>query len=547
MEFKSRRSPVYSTNGMVASSQPLASAAGLDILRRGGNAMDACVAMAACLAVTEPCSTGIGGDAFFLFYSAADKKVYSCNGSGYSPEGLTLDLCLNTKKFTKAIPYQDGCSVSVPGAVDCWLRGLERFGSQNISRIDILKYAVDLARFGFPVAPVTSHHWRAEASKLKQVSPSTCYSLLINGEGPKEGELFKNEYLADVLEQIGLRGRTAFYEGEVAERIVDAVQKAGGCLSMNDLKQYEARFEDPIYTEFMGSYVYECSPNGQGLIALLALGIIMKYSERNNIDLKAINDEKRISIIVESLKIAFRVGMESIYDNPSAEYWQNNFLSNDYLEKLSCFMFTEYSASKIKETVNFGTDTVYECAADKYGNCCSFINSNYLGFGSCIIPEKCGFSLQNRASNFSLKKGHANVVAPRKRPYHTIIPGMLVNKDFVMPFGVMGGFMQPQGHVQVLWNMLINGMNSQQALDLPRVYLHPIMNVEEQKWKLSLEEGIAEERSDELKQVCNLDKVDLVSGHERALFGRGQIIIAKNNGVFCAGSDPRSDGLAIGF
>jgi gamma-glutamyltranspeptidase/glutathione hydrolase len=533
--FASRRSPVYGRNGIIATSQPLATAAGLEILARGGNAADAAVAAGAALNVTEPSSTGIGGDMFALYYSADTKQVTALNGSGRAPAALTLDR-LKKEGFSTELPPFHAHTVTVPGACAGWFDLIEKHGSLSMS--EILAPAVRLASEGFPVGPITSHSWqRGAQNQLKSATNGN--ELTIDGRGPKPGEIFRNPNLARTFELVARGGVSAFYQGEIAEAIVGVIKEAGGCLSLEDLASHTSTWEGPISVTYRGLRVYECPPNGQGITALIALNILEGF------DLSALTplSTERLHLMIEALRLAFADARWYVADPKFSNVPIQELLSKEYAsQRRKLIDQTRATIDPHLGTPVSSSGTVYLSVADKFGNACSFINSNYWGFGTGIVPKGYGFTLQNRGHNFSLDPHHPNALEPRKRPYHTIIPAMVTRDDgsLYASYGVMGGFMQPQGHVQVLSALLDHGLDPQSALDLPRFCI----DVEESGGRVALEEGIPADVVSDLEKFGH--PVYSVGGFDRSLFGRGQVILRDvETGVLCAGSDPRADGCAM--
>ena len=535
LSFNSHRSAVYSHMGIVATSQPLATAAGLEILAKGGNAADAAIAAGAALNVTEPSSTGIGGDMFALYYSAETKNITALNGSGRAPAALSLDR-LKKDGFSSELPPFHAHTVTVPGACAGWFDLLERHGSLSIS--EILAPAIRLAREGFPVAPLTSYYWRRGAQNQLASSPNGS-ELTINGRGPNAGELFRNPNLARTFELVAGGGRAAFYEGKIAEAIVRVIDEAGGCMSLEDLASHTSTWEKPISVTYRGYRVYECPPNGQGITALLALNILEGF-DLGSLDLLS---TERLHLIIESLRLAFADSRWYVADPQFLNIPIKELLSKEYADERRRLVDPKRATIDPKRgTPVSSSGTVYLSVVDKFGNACSFINSNYWGFGTGIVPKGFGFTLQNRGHNFSLDPNHPNALEPRKRPYHTIIPAMVTREDgsLYASYGVMGGFMQPQGHVQVLSALVDHGLDPQAALDLPRICI----DVEESGGRVAIEEGISAGVFAELEKMGH--PVYSVSGHDRSLFGRGQVILRDpQTGVLCAGSDPRADGCAM--
>jgi gamma-glutamyltranspeptidase/glutathione hydrolase len=553
-DFVSRRSSVYGKGGMVASSQPLATAAGLEILAKGGNAADAAVATAAVLNVTEPTSTGLGGDMFALFYDASTGKVSALNGSGRAPAALTLERVQKDGLGAGLPPYHP-YTVTVPGACAGWCDLNEKHGMLPMS--EILAPAIRLAEDGFPVAPLTSHFWRVGANRQLKTALNGV-EMTIDGRGPNPGEIFHNLGLARTFKKIAEGGKKAYYEGEIAEAIADVLQQAGGCLTAADLAAHHSTWEQPSSVTYGDFRVYECPPNGQGITALMALNLLEGF------DLAALDplSAERLHLEIEALRLAFADTRWYVADPAVVKVPFEEMLSKEYAaERRKLINPKAATLDQTRGRPFSSSDTVYFCAVDKWGNACSFINSNYMGFGTGIVPKGWGFTLQNRGHNFSLDPNHPNVLAPRKRPYHTIIPGLitrvnrevgkLVNSEspdqftksqstesLFGPFGVMGGFMQPQGHVQVFL-ALAQGFDPQSALDLPRFCIEDGNPSD----AVALEEGIP------LKVMAGLAEmghpVKPVSGWGRALFGRGQVILRDNGGTLAGGSDPRADGCAM--
>ena len=535
LPFISRRSSVYGRNGIVATSQPLATAAGLEILAKGGNAADAAVAAGAALNVTEPTSTGIGGDMFALYYAADTRRVSALNGSGRAPAALTLER-LRKDGFAGELPPFHAHTVTVPGACVGWFDLIEKYGS--LSMAEILAPAIRIASEGFPVAPLTSYSWQRGAQNQLRSAPNGG-ELTIDGRGPGPGEIFRNPNLARTFEIVASGGKAAFYEGEIAEAIVSVIREAGGCMSVEDLNSHESTWEEPISVTYRGLRVYECPPNGQGITALIALNLLEGF------DLSALPSLsiERLHLMIESMRLAFADSRWYVADPTFSNVPVEALLSKEYASERRKLIDAKHATIDPQHGTPVRTsNTVYLSVVDKFGNACSFINSNYWGFGTGIVPKGFGFTLQNRGHNFSLDPNHPNRLEPRKRPYHTIIPAMVTREDgsLYASYGVMGGFMQPQGHVQVLSALVDDGLDPQCALDLPRFCIE----AEESGGRVAIEEGIS------AQVVSDLEKrghpVYTVSGYDRSLFGRGQVILRDpETGVLGAGSDPRADGCAM--
>jgi gamma-glutamyltranspeptidase / glutathione hydrolase len=538
ISFQSQRSPVFATRGMVAASQPLAVVAGLEILQKGGNAADAAVAVAAALNVTEPTSTGLGGDAFALYYNVASKNVSAINGSGRAPRSLTL-VRLAKEGYKDKLPPYHPYNVTVPGACAMWCDLSARLGRLPLTQI--LAPAIRLAEEGFPVSPITAWHWQRSAQG-QLASAVNASELTIDGRGPNPGEIFRNPGLARTLKTIAEGGKKAFYEGVISEAIVSILKEAGGCMEMEDLASHQSTWDVPISVVYRGLRVWECPPNGQGLAALLALNLLEKY----DLSILPPLSPMRLHLEIEALRIAFADARWFVSDPAFSSIPLEDLLSPAYADERRRGISPQYALPEhLHGFPQAGRDTVYFCVVDGEGNACSFINSNYMGFGTGIVPRGWGFSLQNRGANFSLDPAHPNHLEPGKRPYHTIIPALVTrssDNSLFGPFGVMGGFMQPQGHVQVLTRLVDNGLDPQAALDLPRFCI----DVEKDNNSISLEEGIPSETVSALAGMRH--PVETVSGMQRALFGRGQVILRDpETGVLCGGSDPRADGCAMGL
>jgi gamma-glutamyltranspeptidase/glutathione hydrolase len=534
-DFRSRRSMVTARRGMVGTSSPLAAQAGLAILRAGGNSADAAVATAAVLNVTEPASTGIGGDCFALYFDAKTKQITALNGSGRAPAALTIDL-LASQGVTDEINVRSAHAITVPGTVAGWSDLLSRHGSMSLA--DVLQDAIHYARDGYPVGPVFAAGWKRLEPLLK-VSPNT-EDYLPNGAAPTFGQLVKLPGLAKTLQMIADGGAEAFYTGPVADAIVATIQAAGGVMTQDDLRDHRSTWDDPIKADYRGVTVYECPPNGQGLAALLALNIA------NGWDLSSLawDSPERLHLMVEAMRLAFADTRKYVADQALVPAPLTFLLSRDYTEQRRASV----SPTQAMQPPSFGlplpsSDTVYLSVVDGMGNACSFINSLYMGFGTGIVAKGTGVFLQNRGALFSLDADHANALAPRKRPYHTIIPGMAVRDgELWASFGVMGGFMQPQGHFQVLSAMLDDNLNPQESLDRPRWCLVDGNGDS----VLAIEEGIPVATMSRLAELGH--RIQPVSGASRNVFGDGHIIRRDpESGVLYGGSDPRKDGLTAAF
>ena len=587
-EFASRRSPVGGRRGMVATSQPLAVAAGLEILSQGGNAADAAIATAAALNVTEPTSTGIGGDCFALYYDASTCQVTALNGSGRAPAALTLERIKRAGFYDELPPYHP-YTITIPGACAGWCDLLEKHGRFMLGQV--LAPAIRLAETGFPVAPITGYFWQRAVERQLRRAPGGL-ELTIDGRAPAAGEVFRNPGLARTLQKVAEGGKAAFYHGEIAEAIADIVQQAGGCISVNDLAAHHSTWDQPISTTYRGVRVWECPPNGQGLAALLALNILEGF---NLAELPPLAVE-RLHLEIEALRLAFVDTRWYAADPTFNPAPLEGLLSKEYAAERRKLV----QPDRATLNYNFGSptcssDTVYLSVVDGEGNACSFINSNYMGFGTGIVPHGWGFSLQNRGHSFSLDPQHPNALAPGKRPYHTIIPGMLTRdmedqgwktqpkgrgdptpstqpgdrssdvknpgdnpqahitcpqsagkpNPYVCSFGVMGGFMQPQGHVQVIIGLIDDQLDPQAVLDRPRFCIQ----ADQLEAGVLVEEGISPAVVTELARMGHpVSQIGGCSMLQRAIFGRGQIILRDpESGFLCGGSDGRADGCAMTY
>jgi gamma-glutamyltranspeptidase / glutathione hydrolase len=516
--------------GAVATSQRLASQAGVSILREGGNAADAAVAAAAALNLTEPMSTGLGGDMFALFYDARTRAVTAINGSGRAAASLSIERL--RKEGLDPLPPHHAHTVTVPGACAGWCDLIARHGTMTMSRI--LAPAIAMAEEGFPVAAWSANGWSGGRSQLKGPGMR---DLLIDGRPPRQGQTFRNPSLARTLKAIAAGGKEAYYRGEIARAILSAVRSEGGALAAEDLAAHESTWVEPISTTYRGLRVWECPPNGQGITALIALNILEGF------DLKAQDPSgpDRWHLLIEAMRIAFADTRWYVADPQVARVPIQELLSKDYAARRRGLVDPRKASVDVRRgSPVAGSDTVYFCAVDGLGNACSFINSNYMGFGTGIVPEGCGFTLQNRGACFVTDPAHPNALAPRKRPYHTIIPGMMTRSDgsLYAPFGVMGGFMQPQGHVQVVVGIVDDGLEPQPVLDRARFCIQPVDGAGS---RVHLEAGVPPSTIEALRERGHA-LVPGVSGYSRGLFGRGQVIRWNADGTLTAGSDPRSDG-----
>lgn len=520
--YASKRTPVYSTKGMVGTSQPLAAEAGLTMLKKGGNAVDAAIATAAALTVVEPTSNGIGGDSFAILW--LDGELYGMNSSGRAPEGISIEA-------VKALGHEDMpqkglIPVNVPGAPGGWAALSERFGKLPLS--ETLAPAIDYAENGFPVSPVVAHHWKKAVNTYpaeEAVFKPWHDTFTKDGRAPEAGEIWTLPGHAETLKKIADTNGKAFYEGELAEAIDAFSREYGGFIRKEDLAKFQTDWVTPLSVNYKGYDVWELPPNGQGIVPLMAMNIL------NGFDLPAKETVETYHTHIEALKLAFADGFEYITDPEHMSIDPKDLLTEEYGAERRALITDQAIDPKAGDPARGGT--VYMTAADGDGNMVSLIQSNYAGFGSGVVIPNTGISLQNRGWEFKLDETAANALKGGKRTYHTIIPGFL-SKDGVPvgPFGVMGGYMMPQGHLQVLTNCIDYGFNPQAALDAPR-------------WKwvggktVEVEASFPAEIARQLERKGHTIKPTLESGS----FGRGQIIWRDpDTGVLVGGTEPRADG-----
>ncbi len=542
------RSPILGRHGMVATSHPLATQIGLDILKKGGTAVDAAIAANAALGVIEPNNGGIGGDLFAIVWSAKDRKLYGLNASGRSPKGLTYDALRTVLGKRPQIPLYGPLSVSVPGTVDGWFMLHQRFG--KLPMRNLLAPSIQYAREGVPVPQVIAYSWQVVAVRLAANEAiinefdNFRRTFLINGKAPVEGQIFRNPDLAATYEKIANGGRDVFYKGVVANAIDGYARRTGMYLRKADLATHRSTWITPISTTYRGYNVHELPPNGQGIAVLQMLNIVEGF------DLKSLghNSADYLHLLVEAKKLAFE---------DRAKYYADPDFAKDSINWL---LTKEYAATRRKlidpkkasEHLDAGDpalrtgDTVYLTVADDQGNMVSLIQSNMLEFGSGMVPDGLGFVFHNRGTSFSMQSNHANVYAPAKRPFTTIIPGFVTkNGEPFLSFGVMGGAMQPQGHLQILCNIIDFGMNVQEAGDAAR-FSHsgssePIGTLMTDGGKLALESGIsADVRTDLEKRGHHLALTDFFGGYQAIQWDAV-------NRVYWGATEMRKDGQAAGY
>ena len=525
------RSTVYAPHAAVATSQPLASTAGLEVLRQGGNAVDAAVAAAAVLAVTEPHMTGIGGDMFAIVWLAKEQKLVALNASGRAGSLMTRET-LQSRGFRPG-SQQGIMSVTVPGALAGWDKLLRTYGKRTLAQA--LQPAIGYARDGFPVSPIIAAQW-ANETKFLQRDSAAAATFLPGGHAPKPGEWFRNPDLARTLQEISEKGIGTFYGGALGQRIVARISALGGFITLDDLKKNAPTWVTPISVPFRGYRVWELPPNNQGIAALEMLRILEPY------DLKSMgqNSATYLHYLIEAKKLAYAdldrfVGDADHLDMPAEQLLTDEFIT----ERRS-----HLNATRAQERVDPGpartkSETVYLTVADAEGNMVSFINSNYDHFGSGIVVPGTGFVLHNRGAGFTLTPGLPNTVAPGKRPFHTLIPGFVTQTvdgraQAYMSFGLMGGGVQAQGHVQFLLNYFVFGMDLQAAIDAPRFRHYDGLRV-------ALETPITDAVRDSLKAMGHV-----LIDQPPIAFGGAQAIVRLPKG-YAAASDPRKDGMAVGY
>ena len=526
--YETLRSPAMGLRGVVATSQPLAANAGLDILKKGGNAIDAAVATAAVLTLVEPNSTSLGGDAFIMIYIAAEKKLVGINASGRAPYSMTLDA-LNVKLDKHGMDRIRGIySVSVPGAVDGWFEVLEEYGTMTMA--EVLEPAIYYAEHGFPVSPIIAGAW---LGLERNEEPSTRSALLLDGKrAPRAGEVFRNPDLAHSFRLLAEHGRDAFYKGPIAEAIVAYSDQHDGFLTMKDFEDHTSTWVEPIFADYGDYRLYELPPNGQGIAALEMIKIL------GNVDLGAMghNSAEYLHHIIEAKKLAY-ADIQKWNGDPEFNHLPiREIISTEYGRRQFERIDPKRAMERPESGIDGNGDTVLLQVMDEDHNAVSFIYSIFGGFGSGLVAPGTGFPLQNRAALFSREPGHINVVEPHKRPFHTIIPAMAFKDgEFFMTFGAMGGAVQPQQHVQIFLNVVQFGMDAQQAVEIPRINHGSGLEV-------TVEPGIDEAVLTQLEAW----------GHElrrrttRGGVGGAQLIMFdRTTGAMIGGSTPHKDGMAV--
>jgi gamma-glutamyltranspeptidase / glutathione hydrolase len=534
------RSEVIAVHGMAATSQPLATQVALDILKAGGSAVDAAIAANATLGLMEPTGCGIGGDLFAIVWDAEKEELTGLNASGRSPGSLTLDYF--REQGLPQVPYLGPLSVSVPGAVDGWFELHGRYG--RLPMKSLLAPAIRYAREGFPVSEVIADGWKANAEERREY-PGFSDTFMPGGAAPEKGDIFRNPRLADTYEQIAARGREAFYKGDIARKIDAYMSEHGGFLRDEDLAAHKSEWVDPVSTNYRGYDIYELPPNGQGIAVLQMLNILEAYDLRG----MGFGSAAYIHTFVETKKLVYE-DRARFYADPA--FYQapiDRLISKSYAAERRRLIDPDRAAAAYPagDAMLETGDTIYLTVADERGNMVSLIQSNYGGMGSGMTPADLGFGLQNRGALFSLKDGHPNVFEPGKRPFHTIIPAFVMKDgDPWMSFGVMGGGMQPQGHVQILVNMIDFGMNLQEAGDAARIRhtgsSQPTDEVMTDGGTVYLESGMSDATRGELRRMGH------EIGAEPTAYGGYQAIRRDpEQGVYYGASESRKDGQAAGY
>ncbi len=529
------RSTVIGRDGMLCTSQPLASIAGLDVLKAGGNAIDAIICANATLGVVEPMNCGPGGDLFAIVWWEQDKKLYGLNASGRAPYGWNLAEA--EKRGLKSIPAYSPLAWNVPGCVSGWEALRERFGTRSAAQA--LEAPIHYARDGFAVSSVIAGDWPFSAAKF----PTLAATFLPDGRAPRYGEIFTNPDIAAFYGILAKEGFNAFYKGEPAERIARFSKENDGYLSRKDFEEHQATWVDPVSTGYRGFNVWEIPPNGQGISVLQMLNMLECF----DIGAMAPNAAEPLHLFIEAKKLAYEDRAKYYADMDFAEVPLKELISKEYGRARAKEINPKRASRHVTAGDPSGKDTVYLCAADQFGNMVSLIQSTYHGWGSHIVPDRLGFALQNRGVSFSLDPGHRNRLEPHKRPFHTIIPAFLTKAGApVMAFGVMGGDFQPQGHVQILMNMIDFGMSPQRAGDQPRVEhsgsSSPSGGTMREGGTVNLEAGIGDEVRKKLEDWGHH------LGNAPDVFGGYQAIWREEAPRrYFGGSDPRKDGCAATY
>jgi gamma-glutamyltranspeptidase/glutathione hydrolase len=525
------RSMVMTRYGIVAAEQPLACQIGTRILAQGGNAVDAAVAVNAALGVFAPMANGMGGDLFAIVYEAKSGKLYGLNASGWAPTGLTPEFLKN--KGLKAMPQSGIDSVTVPGAVDGWDKLLGRFGRKKLS--DVLAPAIRYAEEGFPVTEIFSSYWVESERKLLRDTNAT-RTFLKNGHAPRPGEMFRNPDLAWSLRQVASHGRKAFYEGEIAKRILATSQELGGSMNADDLARFSGHWVEPISTVYHGWTVYELPPNGQGIGALVMLNLM----ERFPLAEFGPGSANAFHVMIEAKKLAYADVIRYVCDPEINKVPVAGLLSKEYAQARAGLIDLAKANGSVDagQPPPMGTDTTYFCVVDAEGNMVSYIQSNYNSFGSGVVAGGTGFALQNRGGLFSLDPASPNLLAGRKRPLHTIIPAFMSKGDIRIAFGIMGGWNQAQAHAQFASDIVDHQMNIQAALEAPRFTKQTFSGCD-----VELESRVPETVRTEL--AARGHQLQMRGAFTSAVGGGQAILRDFANGINYGASDPRKDGVAM--
>ncbi|MCX7543780.1 gamma-glutamyltransferase [Marinicella gelatinilytica] len=533
------RSPVLASEAMAATSQPLATQVALQVMREGGNAIDAAIAANALLGLVEPTGNGMGGDIFAIVWDAKTKKLYGLNGSGRSPKSLSLQW-FKDNGYDK-IPSHGPLPVTVPGAVDGWFMLHDRFGELPMQQV--LQPAIDYAEKGFPVTQLIAYYWNRSVPILSKW-PGFAEQMTLAGKAPQEGDIWKNQNLANTLKLIVKEGRDAFYKGKIAHTIAEYMQANGGHLSYQDMANHRGEWVEPVSTNYRGYDVWELPPNGQGIAALQILNILEQFEVAN----MTLDSAEYVHLFTEAKKLAFEDRAKYYADPAFNTIPVTELISKSYAKKRAKLIDLNKTAKAYpagNPALEAG-DTIYLTTADKDGNMVSLIQSNYRGMGSGMTPPGLGFVLQDRGEMFSLDKDHFNAFEGGKRPFHTIIPAFITKDDKpYMSFGLMGGAMQPQGHAQIVVNMIDFGLDIQAAGDAPRIHhtgsSQPTDEVMADGGVLNLESGFSYDTIRGLMRIGH--KVEFANGP----YGGYQAIMKADNGVYWGASESRKDGHAAGY
>jgi gamma-glutamyltranspeptidase/glutathione hydrolase len=532
------RSEVIAQNGMAATSHPLTTQIALDILKKGGNAIDAAIAANAAIGLMEPTGNGMGGDIFAIVWDAKSGQLYGLNGSGRSPKNLSLEYF--KENGYESIPSHGPLPVSVPGTVDGWFELHKKFGSMKMK--DILQPAINYAESGFPVTELIAYYWQRSAAFMNKY-PNFEEVYMPGSKAPETGDVFRNPQLASTLRKIAKGGRDAFYQGEIARTIASFIQEQGGFLSYEDLASHTSEWVDPVSVNYRGYDVWELPPNGQGTAALQMLQILEGY----DFDTIPFGSPMHVHLFTEAKKLAFEDRAKYYADPDFVDIPLEQLLSEEYANQRRALInmnraARRYDAGKLEQG-----NTIYMTVADKEGNMISLIQSNYRGMGSGMVPPGLGFMLQDRGELFSLEEGHANVFEPGKRPFHTIIPAFITqNGKPWVSFGLMGGAMQPQGHAQIVMNLVDFGMSLQEAGDAPRI--HHEGSSEPTGYQMT-DGGILQlERDFPYETIRELMKMGHNIGYSLGVFGGYQAIkYDEEKDVYYGASESRKDGQAAGY